>query len=142
MSQATRPHSGPGLANGTGADAGQQPAGPPGAGPADRVAVIADEPLDPPSHDHVVRGQGAAVPEGNRHGHAVAADVGGRLAAGGCGVDPDPAHEPHAGAEVVEVEGPADPVRPGCQPGSVRRNAVSTVVMVASLLVPCVKGIA
>jgi hypothetical protein len=26
------------------------------------VAVIADEPLDSPGHDHVVRGQGPAIP--------------------------------------------------------------------------------
>jgi hypothetical protein len=52
------------------ADAGERAAGAPRASSADRVAVITDEPLDAPGHDHVVRGQGA-VPEGNRHGHAI-----------------------------------------------------------------------
>jgi hypothetical protein len=65
------------------------------------VAVITDEPPDAPGHDHVVRGQGA-VPEGNRHGHAIAADVDCWPATGGCGVDSDPAHEPHSGAEVIQ----------------------------------------
>jgi hypothetical protein len=74
------------------------------------VAVIADEPLDSPGHDHVVRGQGAAIPEGNRNGHAIAADVDSALATGGCGVEVDPAHEPRCGAEVVELEDLADPV--------------------------------
>ena len=94
-------------------DAGELAAGAPRASSADRVAVITDEPLDVPSNDHVVRGQGAAVPEGKRHGHAIAADVDGRLATGGCGVVSDPADEPRCGAEVVEVEGPADPVAVG-----------------------------
>jgi len=56
MSQVTQPCSGPGLANGTGADAGQGSAGTPGTGPADRVAVVADEPLEAASRDHVVKG--------------------------------------------------------------------------------------
>jgi hypothetical protein len=98
------------------------------------VAVIADEPLDSPGHDHVVRGQGAAIPEGNRNGHVIAADVDSGLATGGCGVEVDPAHEPRCGAEVVELEDLADPLLSGCQPGRVRRNSLSTVAMVAS---PC-----
>jgi hypothetical protein len=97
--------------------------------------MVADEPLDAPGHDHVVRGQGTAVPEGKRHGHAVAADVDGGLATGGCGVVSDPADEPRCGAEVVEVERLADPVAVGCQPGRVRRNSPSMVAMVASLAI-------
>ena len=116
------------------ADAGKRAAGAPRACPADRVAMVADEPLDAPGHDHVVRGQGAAVPEGKRHGHAIAEDVDGGLAAGGCGVVSDPADEPRCGAEVVEVER-LIPLLWGCQPGRVRRNSPSMVTMVASLAI-------
>jgi hypothetical protein len=95
--------SGPGLADGTRADAGQQAAGTPGAGPADRVAVVADEPLDAACHGHIVQGQSAAVPWGERNGDAITAEVDGRLATGNGSVIGYPADEPRRSTEVVEV---------------------------------------
>src|ERR671912_941368 len=66
------------------ADAGQRSAGAPGADPADRVAVVADEPLEAASRDHVVKGQVAAVLEGQGHGDAIVPPRGLR-AGGACG---------------------------------------------------------
>jgi hypothetical protein len=87
------------------AGAGERAAGAPRAGPADRVPVVADEPLDAPGHSHVIRCWGGSVSGGGRHGHAIAADVDGGLASGDRGVEGDAADEPCCGAEVVEVEG-------------------------------------
>src|SRR5215211_9495071 len=97
------------------------PRGLQGAGPTDRVAVVADEPLDAAGHGYVVLGQGAVVPGGERNGDAIAAEVDGGLAAGDGGVVGHPADEPRRGAEVVEVEGLLDavavvlPARQGAQ---------------------------
>src|SRR5215218_6245942 len=117
MSQVPRPGSGPGLANWARADAGQGSAGTPGAGPADRVAVVADEPLDAACHGHIVHGQSAAVPWGERNGDAITAEVDGRLATGNGSVIGHPADEPRRRTEVVEVEGLLDAVAVGFPAG-------------------------
>jgi hypothetical protein len=99
-----------------------------GACPADRVAVVTEEPLDAPGHEHVVRGQGAAVPEGDRHGHAIVADVDRGPAAGG--------RRPAAASAIRPTNRVAAPKSSkwkvllipspwGCQPGRVPRNSLS-----------------
>lgn len=99
-------------------DAGQGSVGGPGTGPADRVAVVADEPLDAAGHGQVVQGQGAAVPWSERHGDAITAQVTGGLATGNGSVIGHPAENRAAAPKsskfppVLITVGNADPLRP------------------------------
>jgi hypothetical protein len=85
------------------------------------VAVVADEPLDAACHGHIVQGQRAAVPWGERNGDAITAEVDGRLATGNGSVIGHPADEPRRSTEVVEVEGPLDAGYETCTPISPSR---------------------
>jgi hypothetical protein len=91
------------------ADAGQPSGGLQG-DLADRVAVVANEPLDAPCRSHIRQGQGVAVPAGEGHGDAVAAEINGGLATGCSGGEGDSVDEPRGSGEVVEVEGLPDVV--------------------------------
>ena len=92
-----------GLPHWTRAGAGEPAGGTPRTGPADRVVVVAEEPLDAPGHGHVVWGRSGAVPGNEGHGHAPAPDADERLATGDRGVEGDAADEPRRDAEVVEA---------------------------------------
>jgi hypothetical protein len=84
------------------------------AGPADRVAVVADEPLDTAGHGHVIRGQGATVPRSERHSDALAAAL------------------KSSRWRISSMRFPSP-----CQPGREWRSAVSLMVaMVASFASP------
>jgi hypothetical protein len=98
-------------------DTGEPAAGTPRAGPADRVAVVADQPLNALGHGHVVRAQGATVPRREGHRHAPTPDADERLAAGHGSVGCDAGDEPGRDAEVVEVEVLLMPSPRSCQLG-------------------------
>jgi hypothetical protein len=106
----TRPRSGPGLANWTraAAKASSPPGlqgrpGRPGGGGHRQGAGCG-------CHGHIVQGQRAAVPRGERNGHAIAAEVDCRQMTGNGSVIGHPADEPRRSTEVVEVEGLLDAV--------------------------------
>jgi hypothetical protein len=66
------------------------------------VAVVTDKALDAACHGHIVQGQHAAVPRGERNGQAIAAEVDGRRTTGNGSVIGHPADEPRRSTEVVE----------------------------------------
>src|SRR5512132_170251 len=110
-------------------DAGQAPARAPRGGPADRVVVVAHQPLDAGRHHQVVGGQGRADPWDELQGDLAAADDDVGLVAGGGGGVGHPADEQRRRGEVVELVGLPDAVAVALPPRKFPHGARERLVV-------------